>query len=553
VQKLLHWREAAEGKPPIDLPYGTAVIGDPAKERKAFCVQLEGLKSHRQLTSSENAWTAQQRAWQVKNTADDKGFASDTQVAREVKSILNKLTIEKFDKLYTKLTECRISTPADVQILVSEIFEKATSQHHFINMYADLCLRLSEFFSERLMPDKPQNGFTLVLLRQCQVAFEKNLVPPAPDPELDREEQILADVRYKTRMLGNIRLVGALVSRRMLSTKALYAILEVLLGDPTPRALKAASVLLTTTGPALDVEDSPCREAFNIFFARIRLLIEKGSCEARIQCLLKDALDLRASGWRTRRPLRWEAPSALHRTGRTKFKRSVRSNSQQDEVVSQAPGPEHVNDLQQMKNRKCLNFQGHKKLSTVDDCEPEVWQPGRKNTLNYVHMISSNMESDRIVKSKVPATAIAKAPSLNQTHSVRGGDCKAVFQKALAEARYSNDVSEVSNCLLNTVVPSVGAQPQLLHDLLVRVCEEGETFLRKAGFEAVFAIYTRNHWKPHSLREGITLFLRGMPDLICDVPNLVQIVREELHPTMKPLVTKGMLPAAAYNALATKL
>jgi len=41
--------------------------------------------------------------------------------------------------------------------------------------------------------------------------------------------------------------------------------------------------------------------------------------------------------------------------------------------------------------------------------------------------------------------------------------------------------------------------------------------------------------------------------LICDVPNLLQIVREEMHQMMKPVVTKGMLPAAAYHALASNL
>jgi len=85
------------------------------------------------------------------------------------------------------------------------------------------------------------------------------------------------------------------------------------------------------------------------------------------------------------------------------------------------------------------------------------------------------------------------------------------------------------------------------------VSVEGTSFLRKAGFEAIFTLYICGHWKPDSLREGMTLYLRGMHDLICDVPNLVHIVREEMHAMMKPLVTKGMLPAAAFNALASNL
>jgi len=555
VQQLLRWRGATEVKHPIDVAYATILIEVPSTKADSCCVQSAEHGSHRKFSSSATSWIAQQRARQVKNTADDEGFTSDTEIAREVKSILNKLTIEKFDKLYTKLTECRISTPAHEQILISEIFEKATTQHHFINMYADLCSRLNDFFSETVKPDKPQHGFKRLLLSQCQAAFEKNLVPPALDSLLDRDERTVAEVRYKTKMLGNIRLVGALVSRNMLSTKVLYAILEEMLGDPTPQSLEAVSVLLTTTGPALDVPDSPCRPAFDMFFARIRVLVEHGSCEARIQCLLKDALDLRASGWHTKRPQRLEAPSALGRTEHTNFEKGVWSNSQQNATAFQAPSRKHAQHRQQMNIAEGFPAQEQEASSAVG--VSQVPQPADENTPNYVHIVMpTKMESDRIVDGKLPRAAIAKkvaTPPPNATCPARGGDCKVELQKSLAEARCSHEVGEVSNCLLKAGVPSVQAQPKLLHDLLACVSEEGNSFLRKAGFEAVFALYVHDHWKPDSLREGITLFLRGIPDLICDVPNLVHVIREELHPAMKPLVKKGILPSAAYNALAMKI
>ena len=75
-----------------------------------------------------------------------RGEGDDVNVAvrRSVKSILNKLTVEKFEKLYAKLLECGIRTAEHAELLAQEIFEQATLQHNFVGMYADLC---SRFFS----------------------------------------------------------------------------------------------------------------------------------------------------------------------------------------------------------------------------------------------------------------------------------------------------------------------------------------------------------------------------------------------------------------------
>ncbi|CAJ1431299.1 unnamed protein product, partial [Effrenium voratum] len=56
-------------------------------------------------------------------------------IARSIKSILNKLTLEKFQALSQQLLSCGISTAQHVEVLIREIFDKATTQHHFIDMY----------------------------------------------------------------------------------------------------------------------------------------------------------------------------------------------------------------------------------------------------------------------------------------------------------------------------------------------------------------------------------------------------------------------------------
>jgi hypothetical protein len=97
-----------------------------------------------------------------------------------MKLILNKLTIERFDLLYEQLIECGISSSSHVEILMREVFEKATTQHHFIGMYAQLCQRLHEWFTKtnREGANSPQPTFKKILLNQCQQSFELQLRPP---------------------------------------------------------------------------------------------------------------------------------------------------------------------------------------------------------------------------------------------------------------------------------------------------------------------------------------------------------------------------------------
>lgn len=85
-----------------------------------------------------------------------------------MKAILNKLTLEKFDELFEQLTRCGIATTEHVSILMTEVFAKATTQHHFIEMYAKLCVSLNDWFLNNVK----DGTFKNILLDQCQRAFE---------------------------------------------------------------------------------------------------------------------------------------------------------------------------------------------------------------------------------------------------------------------------------------------------------------------------------------------------------------------------------------------
>eukprot|EP00930_Biecheleria_cincta_P048978 TRINITY_DN34217_c0_g1_i1.p1 TRINITY_DN34217_c0_g1~~TRINITY_DN34217_c0_g1_i1.p1 ORF type:complete len:525 (+),score=125.00 TRINITY_DN34217_c0_g1_i1:185-1759(+) len=265
------------------------------------------------LEVSENSWAAQQRR---KSTCSFDETPSDEQVARSIKSILNKLTIEKFDVLSKQLIGCGLRTADHAELLIHELFEKATTQHHFIDMYADLCVLLHKHFTDHpFAADALESAskcskaisFKRLLLDECQSSFERRVLL---SKEVDCEDEGAA-LRYKTHMLGNIKLVGALLSRSMLAGKVGIAILEELLGSPTPESLECVAVLLTSAGSAIDKPEWNYYAALNHFFGRIEQVINNKQCKARERFLLRDLLELRANGWVDKRPKKLERATRL--------------------------------------------------------------------------------------------------------------------------------------------------------------------------------------------------------------------------------------------------
>jgi len=246
--------------------------------------------------ASSTSWSAAQRVTSV---------SDDASVERAARSILNKLTIEKFDSLYEQLATCGVSTPEHIKILMREVFEKATVQHHFIPMYADLCVRLEA--DPRLAPAMGAVGeptsFRHLLLHQCQVAFEQLLEPRTEVPsegDLSPEAKEEQEALRKRRALGNVKFVGQLMVRGMLSSRLLVACSDALLRGQTtcPEALESLAALLTVAGKTFDGRsDWQYRDRLGAIFARVRELTKDKMVSARVRFLLRDLLELREAGW----------------------------------------------------------------------------------------------------------------------------------------------------------------------------------------------------------------------------------------------------------------
>lgn len=84
------------------------------------------------LVKSENRWRPKK---------DTSAFVV---AEKKVKGILNKMTKEKFDKLSTQLSEIPIQSYDMLDMMIHNVYEKAIDEPSFGDMYADLCVKLSQ-------------------------------------------------------------------------------------------------------------------------------------------------------------------------------------------------------------------------------------------------------------------------------------------------------------------------------------------------------------------------------------------------------------------------
>jgi len=242
-----------------------------------------------------------------------KGDISDDQKKiRQIKSILNKLTLEKYDSLYAKLIELEIESKTHVEELIKDLFLKATTQHHFIEMYTRLCCQFSEYWSKKKLEEledaggdedameskRAKNEFKYLLISRCQDLFEKMATKPEGLDEIEDEDaRFEAHVLWKKKMIGNVKFVGQLMNRNMVSKSILVKCTSGLLENGASECLETLAAFLHTIGPEFDKDDFKKKDELDKCFNKVKKLSEDTSYSMRIRTLLLDVLDQRAKGW----------------------------------------------------------------------------------------------------------------------------------------------------------------------------------------------------------------------------------------------------------------
>ncbi|XP_073105887.1 eukaryotic translation initiation factor 4G isoform X2 [Elaeis guineensis] len=241
---------------------------------------------------------------------------------RQLKAILNKLTPQNFEKLFQQVKEVNIDNAVTLTGVISQIFDKALMEPTFCEMYADFCYHLA---SE--LPDCTEGNekitFKRLLLNKCQEEFERGEREQAEankakeedeteQSEVEREEK---RIKARRRMLGNIRLIGELYKKRMLTERIMHECIKKLLGqyqNPDEEDIEALCKLMSTIGEIID--HPKAKEHMDAYFDMMGKLSTNQKLSSRVRFMLKDAIDLRKNKWQQRRKV--EGPKKIEEVHR---------------------------------------------------------------------------------------------------------------------------------------------------------------------------------------------------------------------------------------------
>lgn len=272
-----------------------------------------------QLNKAEKAWkpTAKKSRGRVgdeTNEEDDPEQAKTQELLKRLRSILNKLTPQKFQELMKQVTDLSIDTEERLKGAIDLIFEKAISEPNFSVAYANMCRCLMGL--KVPAPDKPGHSvnFRKLLLNRCQKEFEKDqdddeiFEKKQKEMEAAKEEEERERLRVeleeakdqaRRRSLGNIKFIGELFKLKMLTEAIMHDCVVKLLKNHDEESLECLCRLLSTIGKDLDFEKAKPR--MDQYFNQMDKIIKERKTSSRIRFMLQDVLDLRKNNWVPRR------------------------------------------------------------------------------------------------------------------------------------------------------------------------------------------------------------------------------------------------------------
>ncbi|KAM8849846.1 eukaryotic translation initiation factor 4 gamma 1a isoform 3-T10 [Spinachia spinachia] len=293
------------------------------KEPRKIILSSMSLGDDVQLNKAEKAWkptakksTRSRNAEEAEADAedDDPEQAKTKELFKRLRSILNKLTPQKFQELMKQVMDMTIDTEERLKGTIDLIFEKAISEPNFSVAYANMCRCLLGL--KVPTSDKPGVfvNFRKLLLNRCQKEFEKDqdddeiferkqkeLEAAKEGEERERLRVELQDSRdqARRRSLGNIKFIGELFKLKMLTEAIMHDCVVKLLKNHDEESLECLCRLLSTIGKDLDFEKAKPR--MDQYFTQMDKIIKEKKTSSRIRFMLQDVIDLRRCSWVPRR------------------------------------------------------------------------------------------------------------------------------------------------------------------------------------------------------------------------------------------------------------
>ena len=238
------------------------------------------------------------------------GHMPPDMVQRKVKSNLNKMTPENFNKLSDQILEIAGQSRDEtdgrtLRQVIQLTFEKATDEAHWAQMYANFCKRMLEFMSSDIKDESilDKNGNVVVggalfrkyLLNRCQEEFERGWKMNLPEkPEGESEEAVMLSDEYyilaaaKRRGLGLVRFIGELYKLGMLTERIMHECVKKLVdyeGIPDEAEVESLTSLLKTIGQNLDSSERG-HQMMDAYFKRIDAMVNTDGLPSRLKFML---------------------------------------------------------------------------------------------------------------------------------------------------------------------------------------------------------------------------------------------------------------------------
>jgi hypothetical protein len=247
-----------------------------------------------------------ENAYKVGKADDDASSA----LKRNVKSMLNKITAENFSNITEKLASVELTQASDLDVVIDLVFDKAVTEHAYCEMYADMCLVLRTRFPEFPAQDDEEGAptltFTRALLNRCQEEFEN--LPLYLGPSQEQKDTLGADElevivkKQKDRVLGNMKFIGQLYLRKLLSHKVVREVVVRLVfksEPPEEHYIECFCMLVRNIGATLESSDQG-KSYMQQFANRMKDLAASNDYSKRIKFAIQDVLELRTNNWQER-------------------------------------------------------------------------------------------------------------------------------------------------------------------------------------------------------------------------------------------------------------
>uniref|UniRef100_A0A8C5G9D2 MIF4G domain-containing protein n=1 Tax=Gouania willdenowi TaxID=441366 RepID=A0A8C5G9D2_GOUWI len=272
------------------------------------------VNDHVQLNKAEKAWkpsTNKSVCSSQPKKQEERDSEQTKDLLKKFRSILNKLTPQKFEKLMTQVQMLTIDTEERLKDVIDLTFEKAISEPAFSEIYAKMCSFLNGLKVQSKENPECQADFRKLLLNRCQKEFEK-------DKDINEEE--------KQRSVGNIKFVGELFKLQMIREVVMHDCIMKLLENHDDQSLEVLCKLLSTIGKDLDVKKQKHR--VDQCFQQMEKIIKERKTSSRIRFMMQDVLDLRTNNWVPRRVI--QGPKTIDQ---------IREQAKMEE---QMEGPHHL-------------------------------------------------------------------------------------------------------------------------------------------------------------------------------------------------------------------